>query len=475
MMSSKFSRREFLTKAGLAATVVGSTSTVSGCDSNYSTNPECPNIILITADDMGWKDLSCFGNRNIKTKHIDRLASGGVKFTNAFVVSSSCSPSRAALLTGQYPHTNNVTGLTHRHKLKSLRPFYATLPSLLGQAGYNTGLMGKWHISPYLPTSWYGYNKRMTGLGLSKGDWVVNKADEAIHFIENNLQNRFYLEINFLQNHRINHGKLYEAPDFPVNWEDVHIPEYWALPDWPEIRKDIAKYYSQTLQMDSIIGEILDFLQQKGLSDNTMVVFLSDNGAPYPGNKLTLYDRGTGTPLLIRWPEKIKGGTEVTSLMNSIDIMPTILEACGLDSPSELEGKSFWKHATGQQENELHEAVFTEMTHHVNYLPTRSARTRRWKYIRNYSDVALGLDELDLTEWAQKLCDLPSQPWKKPRVKEELYFLPDDANEQNNLAYNSENLKDLEKMRQLLDEHMKKTKDPFFGKPFTNDYEKLKT
>ncbi len=466
----KISRRDFLVNTGLGAAAMGSALSVSGCDNSFSTDTELPNIILITADDLGWKDVSCFGNNDIKTQNIDRLASEGVKFTNAFVVSSSCSPSRAALLTGQYPHTNGVTALTHRYKTKSLMPFYTTLPTLLEKAGYNTGLMGKWHVAPYLPSSWYGYNKRMTGLGLSKGDWVVDKADKAINFIENNKQNRFYLEINFLQNHRIDHGKFYQAPNHPVNWENIHVPEYWALPDWDDIRKDAAKYYSQTLQMDAIIGSILNHLDKTGLADNTMVVFLSDNGAPYPGNKMTLYDRGTGTPVIMRWPEKIKKGTRVTNLMNSIDVMPTILEACGLDIPPDLQGKSFWKHATGEQDNELHEAVFTEMTHHVFYLPTRSARTRNWKYIRNYSDIALGVDELDLTEWAHKLCDLPDQPWKKPRIKEELYFLPDDPNEQKNLISSDSNLKDLERMRMLLDDHMKKTDDPFFGKPFTQDY-----
>ena len=93
---------------------------------------------MISADDLGWKDLSCYGNQDINTRNFDKLAEGGVKFTNAFVVSSSCSPSRASLITGQYPHTNGVNGLTHVHPLKSLRPFYQTLPSILKEAGYNT-------------------------------------------------------------------------------------------------------------------------------------------------------------------------------------------------------------------------------------------------------------------------------------------------------------------------------------------------
>jgi N-sulfoglucosamine sulfohydrolase len=466
----KINRRRFLGYSALGTASLGTGLSVSGCSKDFSRSTEHPNIILITADDMGWKDLSCYGNRNIETKNIDRLATEGVKFTNAFVVSSSCSPSRAAILTGQYPHTNQVTALTHRHKTRALNPFYKTLPAQLSKAGYNTGLMGKWHISPYLPTSWYGYHERMTGLGLSKGDWVVDKAEKAINYIDRNRDNRFYLEINFLQNHRIDHGQFYEAPNHPVDWQKVQVPDYWALPDWDDIRKDAARYYSQTLQMDAIIGEILDHLDSSGLSENTMVVFLSDNGAPYPGNKLTLYDRGIGTPLLIRWPTKIGAHTQVESLVNSIDIMPSILEACGLEIPEQVQGQSFWEHATGKRKDALHEAIFTEMTDHVFYIPTRSVRTREWKYIRNYSDIGFGLDELDLTPWAHKLCDLPNHPWKKPRIQEELYFLPDDPNEQVNLADQTEHLKILEYTRKLLDDHMQQTDDPFLGKPFTHDY-----
>jgi arylsulfatase A-like enzyme len=148
-------RREFLKLAAAAA----STSALGGCSRfrRYSRDENRPNIIMITADDMGGKDLSCYGNQNIQTINIDKLAEGGVKFTNAFVVSSSCSPSRAALITGQYPHTNGVNALTHLNPLKSLRPFYQTLPSILKEAGYNTAIMGKWHVSPFLPVSWYGY------------------------------------------------------------------------------------------------------------------------------------------------------------------------------------------------------------------------------------------------------------------------------------------------------------------------------
>ncbi len=471
----EINRRKFIKNSVKAACTVGLGAgifSLSDCGENFSTDKSKPNIILITADDMGWKDLSCYGNKDIKTGNIDKIAEEGVKFTNAFVVSSSCSPSRAALLTGQYPHTNGVTALTHRYKMRSLPPFYQILPSILKENGYNTGIQGKNHVSPYVPVSCYGYKERMTGIGIFKGDWNIDDSKKSLEFIKKNKENRFYLELNFLQNHRVKKGLFFQDKDFPVDPEKISVPEYWALPDWKEIREDVAKYYSQTLKMNSIIGEILEELERSKIADNTMIVFLSDNGAPFPGNKLSLYDRGTGTPVLIKWPKKIKPGTTVNGLTNAIDIMPSILDAAGIEIPDDIQGKSFWGNVLDNSKEDVNQAVFTEMTSHVFYIPTRAARTKKWKYIRNYSDIAMGLDEIHNKEWAHKLCELPDHPWKKPRLHEELYYLPSDPNEQKNLADSSKHKKDLERMRKLLDKHMVDTKDPFYGKPFTNDYKK---
>ncbi len=467
-------RREFINKSVRTVGALGFGSgllSLSGCSNNFSTDKNRPNIILITADDMGWKDLSCYGNQDIHTKSIDSLAKGGVKFTNAFVVTSTCSSSRAGLLTGQYPHTNGVTGLTHRYMTRQLKPFYNPyLPSLLKEAGYNTAILGKNHVHPYLPTSWYGYNERRTGLGFNDDDWKIEDANESIDYIRKNKNNRFYLELNFIQNHRIKKGQFFYDPKFPVDPDKVKVPDYYALPNWKEIREDLAKYYSQTLKMDYVIGSILKELDSLKLSDNTMIIFMSDNGAPFPGNKLTLYDRGTGTPVIIRWPKKIKPGYVADNLINSIDIMPTILDAANIDKPISVQGKSFWKNATGESSSWNQDAVFTEMTNHVFYIPTRAVRTKEWKYIRNYSDIAIGLDEIHREQWAHRLCQLKNQPWIRPRVQEELYYLGDDPNEQKNFVNDTLYTKKLEQMRFLLNAHMKNTKDPFLNKPFTHDY-----
>jgi len=466
-------RREFLktiTTFFAASSVMPGAFALSSCTGRpLLKDPEKPNIIFITADDLGWKDLGCYGNRNIETPNIDRLAREGMKFEQAFVVSSSCAPSRASFITGQYPHTNGVDALTHIHKLKSLRPFYTTLPSLLSDAGYNTALEGKWHVSPYLLTSWYGYRERLSGM-MPKDMWIKS-SDKTLEFIERNKDNRFYLEINYMNNHRDAYGEFEFADRFPVDPDDIHVPEYMTLPDWPEIRLDLAKFYSQTMEMDRMIGEVLGKLDELGIAENTLVIFVSDNGPPYPGNKMTLYDRGTGTPIIMRWPKVIKAGTIYGGLTNTIDIMPTVLDAVGIPVPEAVEGISLLPVIDGSEKGDLRDTHFSEMTYHVYYLPGRAARTKDWKYIRNYSDIAKGLDQCNHMDWAHRVCELPNQPWKSPRAFEELYYLRRDPNEQKNLAEDENYSKKLEEMRQILDRHMEETKDSYLKKAFTHDYE----
>jgi arylsulfatase A-like enzyme len=211
-------------------------------------------------------------------------------------------------------------------------------------------------------------------------------------------------------------------------------------------------------------------LERLGLAENTLMVFMSDNGAAYPGSKKTHYDRGTGTPIIMRWPKGINAGMTIEALASSIDIMPSILNAAGIDIPGDIQGLSYWPLVTGAASGEYQGAIFTEMTTHVEYMPGRAARTTEWKYIRNYSNSGLGLDLLAPLEWANRLCELPNQPWKLPRVHEELYYLKIDPNEQTNLAEDPNYKDDLDRMRTLLDEHMQRTNDPYLGQPFTDDY-----
>lgn len=442
-------------------------------DDTTAGNPEIPqpNVILITADDLGWRELSSYGNGDIATPGIDRLADEGVRFENAFVVASSCSPSRASLITGQYPHTNGVMGLTNMHTEMQLPEGYPTLPLLLSEAGYHTGLEGKWHVSPFHLPEEYGYVEHLSGL-LPDDHWILD-TEVTLDFLQRNADQRFYLELNYMNTHRLGDNTFEYHPDHPVDPDAITVPEYWALPDWPEIREDLAMYYSQAMRMDAMIGEVLDELDALGIAEDTLVVFLSDNGPPYPGLKTTLYDRGTGTPLLVRWPRRFGGQQVRGGFINSIDVMPTILEAVGVEVPVDVQGISFLSILDAAGAAPIRTEIFTEMTYHEEYLPTRAARTADVKYIRNYSDAAVGLGQCAPFIWAHELCEEPDQPWIEPRVEEELYDLTSDPNEKTNLVGDGSWQATLDSMRVLLDDHLEATGDPYLDEPFTHDFEPI--
>jgi arylsulfatase A-like enzyme len=420
--------------------------------------------VLITADDLGWHDLSCTGNTNIETPNIDRLATDGVRFTNAFVTSSSCSPSRASLITGQYPHTHGVDGLTTLYPDKELPRGYQTLPALLVEQGYHTAIEGKWHVAPSEQSTHYGYTEH---LGTPIWYQLIRDTDRTIDFLERNRDRRFYLELNYMNTHRhVNSGRFQFDPDYILDPDAIDVPEYMNLPDWPEIRFELAMFYSQTLKMDAMVGEVLDALERLGLADDTLVLFLSDNGPPFPGNKLTLYGRGIGTPLLFRWPRLIQEARVIDGFVNEVDLMPTLLDLVGLPIPDDLQGRSFYRSLWDESTPVPADAVFSEMTYHVDYLPMRAVRTRELNYIRNYSDDPIGLDQCVFAEWAQRLAELPNHPWLEPRVEEELYDLTIDPHEQTNLATDPAYSSALESMRNRLDDHMARTADPYLGAPF---------
>ncbi len=439
-----------------------------GCEERTApAAPSLPNLVLITADDLGGSHLSAYGNADLSTPHIDRLAREGVRFTRAFVAASSCSSSRATLMTGAYPHSNGVTGLAHLHLGATLSPFRETLADRLASAGYTTGLAGKWHVAPYLPAGWYGYDERLTSV-IEHG---IREMGPILDFVTRHQARPFYLEINFMHTHRDDAGAFAFAPGFPVDPGGIGVPEDLQLPDWPEIRLDVAKYYSQAMAMDASVGELLDVLDALGLAERTLVVFVSDNGAPFPGAKMTLYDRGIRTPLILRWPNRLPAGAVRHALVSTVDLLPTLLEAIGQPVPAGVQGRSF-SSLLGEGAADTHrDAVFAEMTTHVEPIPTRAVRTARFKYLRNYSDVAIGLDQLRDAAWAHRLCEEPDQPWKRPRPREELYDLATDPHERRNLADDPTHRNVLGRLRQRLDAHMRETADPLLGTEFRQEHD----
>ena len=269
--TNRFSRGAVNAAVALVV-AAGVVSSFSACGESASPPAAPPNIVLITADDLGWRDLGCFGDEQVKTPNLDTLCEAGIRFTNAFVTASSCSASRASLLTGQYPHTNGVDSLVHRYPEKSLPAGYPTLASLLAGAGYRTAIQGKWHLSVNDAPEALGYHENLSDAfeQLVSNDLDIEKS---LAFIERNRDTPFYLEINSKHNHRLPNGEFEFDPDFPVDPDSVQPPDYWHLPAWPEIRLELAKYYSQTQRLDWIVGQVMDKLNDLGLAETTLYRF----------------------------------------------------------------------------------------------------------------------------------------------------------------------------------------------------------
>jgi len=412
-----------------------------------------PNILLITADDLGWKELGCYGNPDIRTPNLDSLAGDGVSFMNAFVTAPSCSASRASMITGRASHSVGVHGLTHRHVQYQMDSDITTLPDVLKGAGYFTGIHGKWHVAAFKPTELFGYQLRMSIM-------EIKDSTKAKWFLSANKDRPFYLELNFMQPHRLGDGTFKMHPDFPVDPDKITVPDYWCLPDWPSIREDVAKYYSQTAFMDHMIGDILNHLDSLGLSENTLVVFVSDNGPPYPGCKTTCYDRGIGTPLILRWPDGLPAGEVRNCLASTTDIMPTCLEAAGAPVPEVVQGSSLLAPARNDMPG-FREEIFGEVTYHLLFTPMRAIRTQRYKYIENLNPTPTGLDQNARFEWARKVAELPGQKCCVPRPPEELFDLDKDPHEQNNLADSSEYAGVKKELVKRLHNWREKTGDPY--------------
>ena len=396
------------------------------------------NVVFITADDLGWKALDDHG----WVDHCPNLRTFGARaqrFTHAFNVTSSCSSSRASFATGQFPSEHGVRGLVHRFPSWSLPTASFTVAKALANAGYRTGIAGKFHISDTDDATQFGYQE----LGPRRLE-TRDDLEFALEFVAANANAPFFLELNFTQTHRRGNPRRFpQHPDHPVSSDDVRVPAYWALPDIPEIRACLAGYLSQFCSMDAMIGTVLEQLRSQGLLDTTMVLFVSDNGVSVPNNKSTLYDRGTGSPCILHDP-RVRGGEVTDTIVSSIDYAATMLDAAGLDA-SHLPGIPLGLRSTRY--------VFSEMHWHASRLGMRAVRSARWKFIANLSTDPVGSGEVS-EDWEERL---DRRPWREERETFELYDLDADPHEQHNVVY-EEPLAAAE-LHDALDGHVRRVAD----------------
>ena len=365
-----------------------------------------PNIILILADDLGWAQSGGYGSDYYHTPNIDRLASEGMRFTNAYAACSVSSPTRASILTGKYPArlhlTDFIAGNTRNDYLLSQPDWQkfllleeVTLAEMIKAQGYKTAIFGKWHLSvtkfgpeslPYNPDK-QGFDEYFV---IDKPDRATNpeqdphKSDSignrSVEFLRKNARNPFFLFVSF----SAIHNPLMEKADSIASWR--------KLPgsDKPENNPVIATMLSR---MDRNIGKILDAIAEQKLYENTIVIFFSDNGGlgsdakqtPLREGKGWLYEGGIRVPMIIRWPCVVKEGSVSSEIISSIDFMPTFCDLLNVDKISGVDGISILSHLKTRvplPERNL----FWHYPHYHNGPPSGAVRSGRWKLIEWYEN-----------------------------------------------------------------------------------------
>jgi len=430
------SRRNFLKTMGLGVAALAAPRILWA----QETPKIKPNIVFIMADDLGYGDLGCYGQKKILTPNIDRLAAEGTRFTQAYAGSTVCAPSRCSLMTGMHNGHNRIRdNLPHSIWL---RPDDVTVAEVLKQAGYKTGAIGKWGLGN--PGSWgipndqgfdyfYGHinqdqahfyypdylweNDKVVLLEKviienEVGKLVGNRGgknmfythdlftEKALSFVQQNAENPFFLYLSYTIPH---------FSDYPKD-----IPEHFMVPsdqpytnkDWPQAAKN---YAAMITRMDRDVGRLMKLIKDLRIDENTIVIFTSDNG-PYKGSppvpiqffdsngvfkggKRDLYEGGIRIPFIARWPNKIPAGRVSDQVLAFWDILPTFAEIAGLSAPSNIDGISMLPALLGKKQKN-HEYLYWDYGH-VRKTFKQAVRMDHWKAVRIGANTPVELYDLD--------------------------------------------------------------------------------
>ena len=395
-----------------------------------------PNVLYMHSHDTG-RFIQPYGHA-IATPNMQRLAEEGTLFRRAFCAAPTCSASRAALVTGQSPHSNGMNGLTHRGF--ELHDYTHHILHTLRNVGYTSTLCGVQHIAP--DTANIGYDRV---LAMPQGE-----GEAAAGFLREAPTEPFFLSVGFFDTHR-----PYSAPG-PDEDERYTLPPP-PLPDTPEARREMACYKASARRYDTGVGKVLDALAETGLAENTLVINTTDHGLEFPNMKCTLFDHGIGVMLIMRGPGGFDGGNVCNALTSQIDLFPTVCDLLDIDAPEWLEGKSVMPVIRGEVD-EVNDEIFAEVTYHASYEPQRTVRTDRWKYIRRYGEWDRPVlpncgDSVSKTLWLEN-------GWAGHTVDDEqLYDLMFDPAEMRNVAEDPALSEVLGDMRRRLDKWMERTND----------------
>lgn len=429
-----------------------------------------PNILFMISDDISWFHAGAYGDNVVKTPAFDQLAAKGVLFTHAFCSAPTCSPSRAAILTGQdfwrLGEAANLRGTLHKEQFK-------VYPFILEKTGYIVGST---------PKAWNPGSEKA-------GGWAHNPAGPTVGF-EDFLKTLpedkpfCYWQGSWDAHRPYEKGSGLKSG---MKAEDVKVPPF--LPDVPEVREDILDYYYQVQRFDQLVETDLKLLEESGRAENTIVVVTSDNGMPFPRAKAELYDYGTRMPLAISWPKGIRGGRVVHDFVSLIDLAPTFLEAAGLKPPPDMTGRSLLALLTsdkqGWVEPERDACYFGRELHapearkNMRGYPSRAIRTKDFLYIRNFApnrwpvgndlegkvpfrDVDASPTKTYMIGNKEKISGLYELAFGQ-RPAEELYDLDKDPAQMINVAAQAEYNKTKQELSARLEAYLKHTCDPRMG------------
>ena len=437
------------------------------------------NILLITFDDMNYDSVGCYGNpMDDITPNLDKLASEGMRFTHSHVTIGICQPSRSVLLTGLYPNHNGARGF------EDIDEGVTTLTEVLHDNGFYNGIIGKEnHVAPRDKFCWDEYiavHDEENGWGRDPEVYY----QKSLGFFRNarSAGKPFFAMINSHDPHRPFAGSADEIGFFGHNTKaprtyspsEVYVPPF--LPDLPDVRRELAEYYASVHRGDAALGRILDALDEAGYADDTLVLFLSDNGMSFPFAKTNCYQDSTRSPYILRWPGHVKGGSVCNALISGEDFTPTVLDILGLRQIEGVDGVTF-KDAV-LEGREVNDFIFTmffktarnAITKAVRSYPMRCVQDKRFAYIFNdWSDgekVFMNESLSGLTFNAMKAAAQDDEGIRERveffqyRVPEEFYDIENDPHALVNLIDSEEHQELIHHFRNRMKECLIASRDP---------------
>lgn len=399
-----------------------------------------PNVVFILADDLGWGDLSCYGNHRISTPNLDQLAAGGTLFTQFYQAAAVCSPSRAALMTGLFPATQRIHTAIGIHSdgnaakgcADFMDPELPTITRILQHNGYRTAHFGKWHLgaTKHSPApSQYGITTERTGNSnsadplrvYSRSGSTKTIVDETIGFIESNKETPFYVNVWLFDVHAI----------LEPSKEQLAVTEQLGITDKVPFHSPAQIYYAALLEMDRQVGRLVERLRELDLLDNTIIIFSSDNGPEdmevinashsgvgsvgmFRGRKRSLYEGGIRVPLIVHYPGTVPAGRiDNDNVTGGVDFLPTICALAGIKLPADLSIDGEDRSAAWLGKNKARiKNLFWEWRyavpgHMVHKSPTLAVRQGKWMFLMNHDGSRMELydipaDPMELTNLAEK-------------------------------------------------------------------------